>query len=134
MLFQGNVQDPNERASCLLPNLTPGTALVARDIISQLMQLFGGSEQIGTEAMRACNSWTCPPTKPQIGIPPCQRRLSLETHFPINFLAKSLQPQPQSPLSDEVPMEFEDNIAGMCESSEARMLSWFKRKNDITEI
>lgn len=122
MLFQGNVQEPNAINSSLLPSIRPGTAHVARDVISQLMKLLCGGEQIGTEAHTASNSWTCP-TTPQLDLHQCQRRLSLETHFTIDPVAKTLQPQSLPTFSDDLKMDFEDHMSAVRGSNEARTLN-----------
>jgi hypothetical protein len=127
VLLQANIQDPNTIPSSFLPTVTAGTAHVARDVISLLMKLLCEGEQIGTEAQRASNSWTCPRTAPQVEIPASQRRLSLETYFPIDSIAKGLAPQSTPRLSDVVQMDFEDSIPAILGSKEARTVNWHDR-------
>jgi hypothetical protein len=119
-LFQDNVQEPNAIHSSLLPIVRPGTAHVTRDVISQLMKMLCGGEQIVTEAQTASSSWTCPRTTPQLDITQCQRRLSLEAHFPIDTVTKTSQPQSVPTFSDGLQMDFEDNVSAMRGSNEAR--------------
>jgi hypothetical protein len=122
-LFQENIPDTRTIASSLLPVVTPGTARVARDIISQLMSLFSGGEQTRRGAPGGCNSWTCPSTKQQPEIPQFQRRLSLDTFFPVDSSAKS---PPSRPLSLHLPsdvmrMDTGDIVVTVAGSNEARV-------------
>jgi hypothetical protein len=84
------------------------------------MKMLYGGEQIGTEAQTASSSWTCPRATPQLDITQCQRRLSLEAHFPIDPVAKTSQPQSVPTFPDGLQMDFENKISAMRGSNEAR--------------
>jgi hypothetical protein len=83
------------------------------------MKIICGDEQIGTAAQTTSCSWTCPRTTLQLDLGQCQRRWSLETHFPIDTVATVSQPQSVPTLSDGLQMDFEDNISAIRGSNEA---------------
>ncbi|XP_023723847.1 serine/arginine repetitive matrix protein 1 [Cryptotermes secundus] len=117
---QANIQD-TVMARSLLPVVAPGTARVAREVISQLMQLLSGGEGTATRPQNSYSNWTCPQTTQQLERSPCQRHRSLDAFFPVDSSTTNTNVRPQSlPLtSGQIKMEAEDVAATMSASHKA---------------
>jgi hypothetical protein len=130
-LFQGNIQDDTRMiATSVLPVVTPGTARVARDVITQVISLFDGGEQTDQGTQAASSSWTCPRIEQQTETPQ-RRNRSLGTLFPVDSSVISLPSRPANlDLPPDVVHVDAEDMATVAGSNEACVSVCFMRKEN----